>query len=814
MPYASDNTHQNQERSLQRGTHKFVGLCGSQSMSMASPVADAFAGAASLFWKETCIRCNAVDLLQGTGLEQMGKELEVWCYRLDNVFPASMHNLLVRQMRCVFDPVGVSESGKSMPSMPRNSLVVSACKHPCVCDPYGGGIRSPTVFQWGNAAADLGQDAARPRLPPAADELLVGTAARYLVQVVAGLPRSVSDLEQQRRYEDMSRFYVVASECDENKSIDPCTDSNPLFSQRGQPQVVLRCNIAGNGILWIGPTQCQRGFNMEGTENKGTDLCTVTGKLTTHLQHKCVVPIWAPENSVIVMGGTFQENMLHWTHTRAELLQACAGQAGNPDTNLQEFAQGLVLHMYAKSAEKQVPVRQTLTFRYIINHDPMCILAWPQGHPPPPPPGLPPPPATVSGGLAVAGGSAGRSALAGKRSISEAFPEDVETKCVTLPQRSSAAREGMAAASPTAAAAVDTAAHDNESWRGESAGSASLRAAAAAEAAVERFNIIVIEHSFADWWAPLLLGAVVNLAGASLPNVNALLDLCASMLLNPRFLEYPLKWTQAVNGRLRHLQSLCQNVDARIDLKDKVAADSFEQMLQTAAVHTRRVMAMRTRFEFLAAISNLLRKRPSVFSHGGELYHPHETLSSGYANGRMRRFVMSYGNFLSWMGQIERDLGQDAQDDRLTISHSALEAKAWQLRLGGGQTPPTFVHAADMRLMKKGPPIRWRLCMLELNSDILDSSKKVTIQCLNNSNDQESQAMWRALIEDLLTMMHHRALLLANRPISSNRARAAETLLPAEVQDARGAPPVVVWLAPAPGTATRLDPQQAVHVWQ
>ena len=56
------------------------------------------------------------------------------------------------------------------------------------------------------------------------------------------------------------------------------------------------------------------------------------------------------------------------TYKCAEFLQACAGQTGNLDTNLQEFAQGLVLHMYAKSAEKQVPVRQTVTFRSIINH--------------------------------------------------------------------------------------------------------------------------------------------------------------------------------------------------------------------------------------------------------------------------------------------------------------------------------------------------------------------------------------------------------------------------------------------------------------
>ena len=77
---------------------------------MASPIA---AGAAiSRFWEETCVRRNAVDLLQGTGLEQMGKELKFWCYRLDDVFPASTHALLVRQMNFIFDPVGVSESGR------------------------------------------------------------------------------------------------------------------------------------------------------------------------------------------------------------------------------------------------------------------------------------------------------------------------------------------------------------------------------------------------------------------------------------------------------------------------------------------------------------------------------------------------------------------------------------------------------------------------------------------------------------------------------------------------------------------------------
>jgi hypothetical protein len=56
--------------------------------------------------------------------------------------------------------------------------------------------------------------------------------------------------------------------------------------------------------------------------------------------------------------------------------------------------------------------------------------------------------------------------------------------------------------------------------------------------------------------------------------------------------------------------------------------------------------ALRTHFEILAAISTLFTKHPGVlvFGHGGELYHPHETLNAGHTSGAMRRFAMSYRN--------------------------------------------------------------------------------------------------------------------------------------------------------------------------
>jgi len=59
---------------------------------MSSP--DDFAQAASDFWRQTFVRRGAVDLLAGTGLEQMGKDLKFWCYRLDNAFPSDVHQAL------------------------------------------------------------------------------------------------------------------------------------------------------------------------------------------------------------------------------------------------------------------------------------------------------------------------------------------------------------------------------------------------------------------------------------------------------------------------------------------------------------------------------------------------------------------------------------------------------------------------------------------------------------------------------------------------------------------------------------------------
>ena len=55
-------------------------------------------------WKEALQRHGIVDVLRGTKLEEMAKDLRFWAYRLDDAFPADMHNKLVTSMNELFDP--------------------------------------------------------------------------------------------------------------------------------------------------------------------------------------------------------------------------------------------------------------------------------------------------------------------------------------------------------------------------------------------------------------------------------------------------------------------------------------------------------------------------------------------------------------------------------------------------------------------------------------------------------------------------------------------------------------------------------------
>ena len=58
------------------------------------------------FWERVCRNetLRAVDVLEGSALKEMGKALGFWCYRLDNVFEATVHRGFEKLINSAFDP--------------------------------------------------------------------------------------------------------------------------------------------------------------------------------------------------------------------------------------------------------------------------------------------------------------------------------------------------------------------------------------------------------------------------------------------------------------------------------------------------------------------------------------------------------------------------------------------------------------------------------------------------------------------------------------------------------------------------------------
>ena len=70
------------------------------------------------------------------------------------------------------------------------------------------------------------------------------------------MPRA-GEYEAQRRYEELSRFYVVANRYEQDTTIGDHTDSNPLYAvpHPKKQQVVISCSTVADGVLWISPTK-------------------------------------------------------------------------------------------------------------------------------------------------------------------------------------------------------------------------------------------------------------------------------------------------------------------------------------------------------------------------------------------------------------------------------------------------------------------------------------------------------------------------------------------------------------------------------
>ena len=81
--------------------------------------------------------------------------------------------------------------------------------------------------------------------------------------------------------------------------------------------MVISCNLVADGTLWISPiahagkTRAQCSISFEWVANHHWTKSSDKGKMAHYLSKGLVIPIWRPQRSLVVTGGSFQENMVH-----------------------------------------------------------------------------------------------------------------------------------------------------------------------------------------------------------------------------------------------------------------------------------------------------------------------------------------------------------------------------------------------------------------------------------------------------------------------------------------------------------------------
>ena len=133
--------------------------------------------------------------------------------------------------------------------------VLNMRRHPCVCADTYAGISNHTTWQRGKPSSCVEfstQDIARPK-PPGAVEERVRVGSTHLVKLLLRRKPGDGDANAQRRYNKLSRVYVVANCYEQATASGEHTDSNPLYDVHPQQEAVIRCNMVADGSCGFHP---------------------------------------------------------------------------------------------------------------------------------------------------------------------------------------------------------------------------------------------------------------------------------------------------------------------------------------------------------------------------------------------------------------------------------------------------------------------------------------------------------------------------------------------------------------------------------
>ena len=184
-------------------------------------------------------------------------------------------------------------------------------KWPCTCKyVYSGITEQYTFLQYGHRNQAIFN---KENLPMAGTPCSPDEAANWINTLIDGLGRDLlRKIGHDQRDSHLLPDYVVANEYqDSSRCIGEHTDSHPLFGGNDNETVIFSFNISRDGIFCLKPGSIDNEFGRFVGMTKGT-------------MNDWVVPVYAPENSVIIMGGYCQRECKHYTLSHDDVL---AGRA-------------------------------------------------------------------------------------------------------------------------------------------------------------------------------------------------------------------------------------------------------------------------------------------------------------------------------------------------------------------------------------------------------------------------------------------------------------------------------------------------------
>jgi hypothetical protein len=283
------------------------------------------------------------------------------------------------------------------PNTPKNDKhtykVIHASRVLCQCQHRYSGISSHKFYQF-----NTGNE---PRLPPGTVSSLT-LSMPLLDQMTAAVDNAMTDRFQLKSKFQLPSYVLVHEYQTADNSIGYHSDADPICHAMQSEAVIFSFNFHRSGMFAVQPMSMgdRSGFQSQLAEPWLSDRTQC--KKPAHMKKWGHIVIrYVPENSVVIMGGHFQSQMVHASLSHKDILIPAATGGGPEEGFWQEVPE--MKQLCEQERQKYLACdkqglggdvdhsRKVFTYRFVNNHMATCPYSIKSVTAPPPPPFGPPP---------------------------------------------------------------------------------------------------------------------------------------------------------------------------------------------------------------------------------------------------------------------------------------------------------------------------------------------------------------------------------------------------------------------------------------